>query len=409
MNPPGADTVLVRFSGEVGVKSTSVQQRMEDQLRGNLERMLANRNLDVTIEREHTRLYVHTTPEQVDTVADVAARVFGITSVSPVQEVAPTMDAICALLAESAREHYEDGTFAVRARRAGQEGDHPFSSTDIEREGGAAVFEAAEAASVEPEVDLDDPEVTFRVECRPERAFVYLDERSGPGGLPLGTQQPVVALVSGGIDSPVAAWKLLKRGCPVVPVYVDLGRFGGVDHRARAEEIVEQLATYTPEGLTMWVVPGGEGLERIAEGTNRYRMLLTRRYMLRIADLVADRTDAVGVVTGESIGQKSSQTSAALRVTSAVVDRPVHRPLLSLDKHEITDHARAIGTYSESTIDAGCNRLAPENPATRPPLTAVRDAEPAASGLLAQRAVENAERLDIRGAVTDHHDNRTDS
>jgi thiamine biosynthesis protein ThiI len=371
--------------------------------------MLANRNLDVTIEREHTRLYVHTTPEQVDTVADVAARVFGITSVSPVQEVAPTMDAICALLAESAREHYEDGTFAVRARRAGQEGDHPFSSTDIEREGGAAVFEAAEAASVEPEVDLDDPEVTFRVECRPERAFVYLDERSGPGGLPLGTQQPVVALVSGGIDSPVAAWKLLKRGCPVVPVYVDLGRFGGVDHRARAEEIVEQLATYTPEGLTMWVVPGGEGLERIAEGTNRYRMLLTRRYMLRIADLVADRTDAVGVVTGESIGQKSSQTSAALRVTSAVVDRPVHRPLLSLDKHEITDHARAIGTYSESTIDAGCNRLAPENPATRPPLTAVRDAEPAASGLLAQRAVENAERLDIQGALTDHHDNRTDS
>jgi thiamine biosynthesis protein ThiI len=409
MNPPGADTVLVRFSGEVGVKSTSVQQRMEDQLRGNLERMLANRNLDVTIEREHTRLYVHTTPEQVDTVADVAARVFGITSVSPVQEVAPTMDAICALLAESAREHYEDGTFAVRARRAGQEGDHPFSSTDIEREGGAAVYEAAEAASVEPEVDLDDPEVTFRVECRPERAFVYLDERSGPGGLPLGTQQPVVALVSGGIDSPVAAWKLLKRGCPVVPVYVDLGRFGGVDHRARAEEIVEQLATYTPEGLTMWVVPGGEGLERIAEGTNRYRMLLTRRYMLRIADLVADRTDAVGVVTGESIGQKSSQTSAALRVTSAVVDRPVHRPLLSLDKHEITDHARAIGTYSESTIDAGCNRLAPENPATRPPLTAVRDAEPAASGLLAQRAVENAERLDIQGALTDHHDNRTDS
>jgi len=262
------------------------------------------------------------------------------------------------------------------------------------------VFETAEAAGVEPAVDLDDPDMTFRVECRPKRAFVYLDERSGPGGLPLGTQQPVVALVSGGIDSPVAAWELMKRGCPVVPVYVGLGRFGGVDHRARAEEIVQQLATYTPEGLTMRVVPGGEGLEQIAEGTDRYRMLLTRRYMLRIADLVAERTDAVGVVTGESVGQKSSQTSAALRVTSAVVDRPVHRPLLSLDKHEITDRARSIGTYDGSTIDAGCNRLAPENPATQPPLAAVREAEPAAIEKLAEEAVERAERLDIRGTVT---------
>jgi thiamine biosynthesis protein ThiI len=408
MNPPGADTVLVRFSGEVGVKSQSVQQRMEGQLRANLERMLAGRDLDTTVEREHTRLFVHTTPEQVDAVAAVAAKVFGLTSVSPVREVEPTMDAICALLAESAREHYEGGTFAVRARRAGQEEDHPFSSTDIEREGGAAVFEAAEATGIEPEVDLDDPDITFRVECRPERAFVYLDELPGPGGLPLGTQQPVVALVSGGIDSPVAAWKLMKRGCPVVPVYVDLGQYGGVDHRARAEEIVQQLATYTPEGLSMWVVPGGEGLERIAEGTARYRMLLTRRYMLRIADLVANRTDAVGLVTGESVGQKSSQTSAALRVTSAVADRPVHRPLLSLDKHEITDCARAIGTYDESTIDAGCNRLAPENPATRPPLAAVRDAEPTAIGRLAEEAVEHAERLDVRGSVTDSAEIRTD-
>ncbi|MFC7074766.1 tRNA sulfurtransferase [Halovenus rubra] len=395
MNPPGADTVLVRFSGEVGVKSRSVQHRMERQLRQNLKQMLARHDLDVSIEAEHARLYVHTTPEEVDAVAEVTARVFGVTSVSSVREIDPTLDAIRDLLAETAREHYESGTFAVRARRAGNEEDHPFSSTDIEREGGAAVFEAAQASDIEPEVDLDDPDLTFRVECRPERAFVYVGIQSGAGGLPLGTQQPVVALMSGGIDSPVAAWHLMKRGCPVVPVYVNLGRFGGVDHRARAEEITQQLTTYTPDGFTMWVVPGGDGLEQIAEETERYQMLLTRRYMLRIAELIAEQTGAVGIVTGESIGQKSSQTSAAIRVTDAVTDCPVHRPLLTLDKHEITDRAREIGTYEESTIDAGCNRLAPENPATRPPLATVRETEPTNIKRLAASAVEQAEQCNL--------------
>ncbi|SDJ24953.1 thiamine biosynthesis protein ThiI [Halovenus aranensis] len=397
MHPPGADTVLVRFSGEVGVKSQSVQQRMERQLRTNLRRMLDQRAVDATVEAEFTRLYVRTDPDQITAATRAARSVFGVSSVSPVRESEPTMAAICDLLREAARERYDGGTFAVRARRAGQPDAHPFSSTDIEREGGSAVAAAAEATGVDPVVDLDDPELTFGVECRPERAFVYLDRQSGPGGLPLGTQEPVVALVSGGIDSPVAAWELMKRGCPVIPVYVDLGRFGGVDHRARAERTMQCLTEYTPDGLTLWAVPGGEGLKRITEAAERYRMLLARRFMLRIGAAVADRTDAVGVVTGESVGQKSSQTSAALRVTGAAIDYPVHRPLVSLDKSEITERARAIGTYDEATIDAGCHRLAPDNPATQPPLSTVREVEPADGERLATEAVENAEQVAIWG------------
>lgn len=395
MHPPGADTVLVRFSGEVGVKSPPVQHRMEERVRENLEALLADHAFDATVEAEHTRLYVHTDPTDVDAVTDVAAMVFGVSSVSPVREVEPTLEAICSTLAETACERYEGETFAVRAQRAGHASDHPFTSTEIECVGGAAVSEAAEGAGVEPEVDLDDPDLTFGVECRPERAFVFLERRSGPGGLPLGTQQPLVALVSGGIDSPVAAWEVMKRGCPIVPVYVDLGPYGGVDHRLRAEQTVERLTAYTPEDLTLWVVPGGEGLERLVEATERYRMLLTRRFMLRVGNLVAARTDAVGLVTGESIGQKSSQTSAAIRVTDAVSERPVHRPVHSLDKSEITQRARAIGTYEEATIDAGCNRLAPDTPATRPPLPAVREAEPPDIDALANQAVENAETLSL--------------
>lgn len=391
MNPPGVDTVLVRFSGEVGVKSPSVQQRMEDRVRENLESMLARRGCAVSIEHESSRLYVHTDPADVDLVATVAGNTFGVTSLSTVVEVEPTMDAICDALEESAREHYDGQTFAVRARRAGLEREHPFSSTDIERQGGSAVSEVARATGIEPRVDLDDPEITFGVECRPERAFVYLDTLPGPGGFPLGTQSPVVALVSGGIDSPVAAWELMKRGCPIVPIYVDLGKFGGVDHQARAERTVEELARYAPDGLPLWVVPGGAGLETVVENTLQYPMVVARRFMFQIATEIAERTDAVGIVTGESIGQKSSQTSGSLRVTGAVTDLPVHRPLLNRDKNEITDRARDIGTYSQATIDAGCNRLAPENPATNPPLDRVREAEPETTSDLASEAVERAD------------------
>jgi thiamine biosynthesis protein ThiI len=397
MNPPGADTILVRFSGEVGVKSPSVQQQMEERVRENLKSMLSEEGHPVSTEYAHNRLYVHTDPPDVGPVGDVVANTFGITSLSPVVEVEPTIDAICEALHESAREHYDGGSFAVRARRAGQESAHPFSSIDIERQGGAAVSETAREQGNEPEVDLDSPDMTFGVECRPERAFVYLQTLSGPGGLPLGTQAPVVALVSGGIDSPVAAWELMKRGCPIAPVYVDLGKFGGVDHQARAEQTVRELVRYTPDGLPLWVVPGGEGLATVVESTVQYPMVLARRFMLQIAAEIAERTDAVGIVTGESIGQKSSQTSASLRVTGAVTDLPVHRPLLNRDKNEISDRARAIGTYSKATIDAGCNRLAPDNPSTNPPLERVREAEPATMPELAIQAVERADVITFRG------------
>jgi thiamine biosynthesis protein ThiI len=388
MHPSGGDVVLVRY-GEIGVKSRQVQARMESHLQKNLQRQLEDRSLPADVEREHTRLYVHTEPDAIEAVTETATETFGVVSASPAHSVEPTMDAICTELSEMARDQYDGGSFAVRARRAGDEKTHPFASTDIEREGGTAVWKAAESEGVEPRVDLDDPDLTFYVECRPHRAFVFVEKRDGPGGLPLGTQEPVVALVSGGIDSPVAAWEVMKRGCPVYPLYVDLGDYGGVDHRVRAEETVARLQRYVPGAeLPIRIAPGGPGFDRIVEAVETARMLVVRRYMLRIATHVADELDAVGIVTGESIGQKSSQTSAGLRVTSAVTEYPVHRPLVSIDKTTITERAKRIGTYEQATIDAGCNRLAPETPATRPPLSTVRDAEPTDVARLAREAAD---------------------
>jgi thiamine biosynthesis protein ThiI len=389
MHPPGAETVLVRY-GDIGTKSPRVQARMEQRLAGQVREALDTRGLDGRVEREHTRLYVHTT--DLTAVTDAVTDTFGVVSASPALSTAPTIPAISDALAATAAEHYGGGTFAVRARRAGDAEAHPFDSTDIEERGGGAVWTAAERRGHEPAVDLEDPDQTFSVECRPDRALVFLETVAGPGGLPLGSQDPLVALISGGIDSPVAAWLGMKRGCPVYPLYVDLGSYGGLDHRLRAAETVSQLATFAPgRDMRLRVAPGGEAIERIVAATDSARMPVWRRFLYRVATGVAADLDAVGIVTGESMGQKSSQTSANIRVASAVTALPVHRPLLSMDKPEITEHARDIGTYAESTIDAGCYRLAPDNPATRPSLAAIRAAEPDGIADLAGEAVDAVE------------------
>jgi thiamine biosynthesis protein ThiI len=305
------------------------------------------------------------------------------------------MDAITNALAETARSRTDDGSLAVRARRAGQDDDHPFTSPEIERAGGTAVCTAITESGGAPTVDLDDPDTTFRVECRPDDAYVFTEKRDGPGGLPVGSQQPVVVLVSGGIDSPVAAWSLLRRGCPVYPLYVDLGEYGGVDHHLRAERTVAALDRYTPADLQLRVAPGEEGIERIRESTPAFQMVMVRRFMYRIAAAVADDVGAVGIGTGESIGQKSSQTSANLAATSGATDLPIHRPLVGMDKSTITERAQSIGTFEDATIDTGCHRLAPESPATNPERAAVESAEPDDVADLAREAATAVSVVDL--------------
>ena len=370
MLPPGADTVVVRH-GDVGVKSSHVQSDMERTLRENLAAMLADRTVPGDVDREWGRILVRT-PDP-DRAANAAADTFGVVSASPAASVSPDLDAITDALADAAEEQYHEGAFAVDARRAGS---HDFDSRDVNRAGGDAVWAAVED-DFEPEVDLDDPDLTFSVEVRDEEAFVFLETRDGPGGMPLGTQKPLVALLSGGIDSPVAAWQAMKRGAPVVPLYLDLGDYGGPDHLARAEESVRKLDAYAPNrDLDLRVAPAGDAVGRLAESVGRTRMLSYRRFMYRVAEHVAESVGAVGVVTGEAVGQKSSQTTANLGVVDRATQLPVHRPLLTWDKQDIVQAARDIGTYRDSTIEVGCNRLAPSQPLTAAPIESVRKDEP---------------------------------
>jgi len=392
MHPPGADTVLLRH-GEVNTKSRQVQLSMERRLAESVRTMLADRGIDGDVERRWTRPLIHVTNEDIEAATAAASDVFGVVSASLAVVVDADRESIEAALARTAKACYTGGSFAVEARRAGDT--TPFDSEDIGEFGGKAVWDAVESR-FDPEVDLDDPDLTFYVECREEEAFVFVEKRQGPGGLPIGTQEPLVVLISGGIDSPVAAYEAMRRGSPILPVYLDLGDYGGVDHRQRAIESVRKLAEYAPDqSFDLRIVDAGEIVDLLARTIDEGRMLAFRRYMYQVAETVARDNEAVGIVTGEAIGQKSSQTTANLGVTSQAVDLPVHRPLLTVDKEEIVERARALDTFDTSTISAGCNRFAPEQAETHGTLDKILRLEPDDLEARAQRDARAADILEL--------------
>ncbi len=361
------ETVVVRY-GELAMKSRRVRGRMEQQLRANVAAALDQRKIDGVVERQDGRLIVETA--DADAAADAVSRLPGVVSASPARRVPATVDEIAGALVELAASTAPVDSYAVRAARSTD--DHPFTSPELERIGGAAVGDVVAGG-----VDLDAPDVTFEADVREDVAFVFSERREGPGGLPVGTQAPLVALVSGGVDSPVAAFEAMKRGAPLVPVYVDLGAYGGPDHRARALAACERLGRLAPNhDCRPYVVDGGESVGYIVDRMKRGRMLSLRRYFFAVAETIARIEDAAGIVTGEVIGQKSSQTARNLQVTSEATAYPVHRPLLSVDKPEIIERAKALGTYEEAAIPAGCNRLAPPRPETAGRLEGLSTVEP---------------------------------
>ncbi|ELZ85043.1 thiamine biosynthesis protein [Haloferax elongans ATCC BAA-1513] len=381
-----AHVVLVGY-GEVGTKSSSVRAKMEERLRENLQAVLDDRDLSGRVERTWSRLRV-VGADDPETVAAACAEVPGVVWARPTVECDPTLDSMVTVCRDFAAEHPDGASFAIDADRIGPKENHGFSVRDIERDAGSAVVEATDAP-----VDLDNPAHTYRVECREDTAYVSIQKFDGPGGIPLGTQGKAVALISGGIDSPVAMWELMRRGCEIVPVYVDLGDFGGADHRARAVQTVRTIGRRAPNfDMRVHVVPGGDVVERLMDTIDDTRMLSLRRVMLAIAAEVAADEDAHSIVTGESLAQKSSQTGENLAVTSAATEYPVHRPLLTRDKTDIVAEARELGTFHDSTLPVGCERVAPSYPETNASLAAVERAEPDDLFDLAAEAARNRTR-----------------
>jgi tRNA uracil 4-sulfurtransferase len=296
---------------------------------------------------------------QPELVAERVRRVCGVASVSLGYRTAATLDAMRAVIAQLV-EGREFRSFRITARRAFKT--YPLTSVELNRALGAFVLER-----VATRVNLEHPEVEIVVEVLPDEAFVALDRRPGPGGLPVGSGGTVAALLSGGIDSPVAAWRMLKRGCRAVFVHFHSVPYLPPTSQAKARALVERLTDWQYDSR-LFLVPFGEiQREVVLAVPPPARVVIYRRLMLRIAEALGRAEGALALTTGESLGQVASQTLENIAAIDAAAEVPVLRPLIGTDKIEIIHEAKQLGTFDISIEpDADCCTLfVPKHPLTR--------------------------------------------
>jgi len=368
------NSVIIRFGGELWIKKTWTRRLYERRLVENIKNVLKHYEVPYReIVRRQGRLFL-TTDSAVEATRRLA-RIFGISSISPSLETSSKLEEIVDRNVFLASHLLKEGnSFAVKCRRVG---DQPYSSADVCSVVGQRILdEFGEKLSLK--VDLDKPDVKLGVEARNDEAFVYSDVIDGAGGMPLGTQHKVIGLLSGGIDSAVACWLVMKRGCHVAPVYFDNSPFTDETTTERALNVAEALFDWAVGfPRKVYVVQHGENLKRIIDNcSRRFTCLLCKRTMYRIVERLTGMIGAEGIVTGEAIGEQASQTITNLKVLSNAVQKyPIHRPLLGFDKTETEAIARKIGTYEISSRKAGGCAAVPSKPATRARLEKVMEAE----------------------------------
>lgn len=296
-----------------------------------------------------------------DSAPAIAAlqKVFGIVSIADAQAVPAEYAAIeQAVLAAAAG---LDKPFRIEAHRSQK--NFPLTSRELNERLGAAVQKATGAA-----VNLDNPGRTFFVDIVENQAYIYIAKHPGPGGLPVGTSGRVAVLLSGGIDSPVAAWYLAKRGCPLVLAHFHSYPYTSKQSQENVADLAKALDAWAP-GAILYTVPLGEIQQRIiaSPADAKYRVLLYRRAMVRLAQALAKKENARALGTGENIGQVASQTIENIAAVDSVAQLPILRPLLGFDKTEIIAKARTIGTYDISIRPAEdcCGFMVPAFPETK--------------------------------------------
>ncbi len=385
-------TYVLSYGGELSVKAKGTRNRFSERLARNLADALDSAGIEHQIRRTWSRLYVESRSERV---AEVAARVFGVSAVSPA-EARPWEDLDDLLRAgeEIFAPAVAGKTFAVRVRRGGRGQKLPFRSPEVERRLGSRLSPHAAG------VDLEQPQVEARVEVR--RGQVYFSHRKipGAGGLPLGTEGRALALVSGGFDSVVAAWMLLRRGVTLDYLFLNLG---GDAHSGAVLEVAKVLADRWSYGTAprLHMVDFRPLVDEIrACCPPTLWQVVLKRQMLRAADAVARMTRSAAVVTGEAVGQVSSQTLQNLAVISSVTEIPILRPLIGHHKEEILGLARRVGSHDLSAKVPEHCALTPRQPETHAKPRRVARAEagldPAAlAALVEERAIFDLRALDL--------------
>ena len=329
------NSVIVRYS-EVAVKGPGTRGRMERLLSSHVSEALRRRGVRGRVARVPGRIII-VDPDDAHAAARAAARVFGVKSASPAymfhfKDLRDLVEKATGYFAARVK----GKSFRVTARRAGS---HDFTSLDVERELGARLLEAGAGR-----VDLHNPEYVAYVEIRGDTAYAYDTIIDGPGGLPLGSEEPLLVLYSGGFDSTVAWWLVMKRGSPADLLYYDLGVPEALENAREAARLV--ASEWVHGGRPRLYIARIEWLEgSLGWVRPRYRALVVRRIMLEEAEKIAVARGYEGLVTGESIGQVATQTIRNLRLIGGRLELPVIRPVSGMDKDEVVALSRRIGVY----------------------------------------------------------------
>jgi thiamine biosynthesis protein ThiI len=383
--------LILRLSGDFYTKARRTRMRFLRRLVANLEAALKFHGLPYKLEPTWSRLYLET--PQPGAAAEVVGRVFGVQSVSAVERRPwGSLEELVEIGAGFFGEAVRGKSFAVRATRRGKRDQIGFDSTAIERALGSALLAAGAGR-----VNLSAPEVTAHVELEPGSAHLFFDKVRGHGGLPIGVEGRAISLVSGGFDSAVASWLLAKRGVQLDYVFCNLG---GAAHRLGVLQVMKWIAEqwsygYTPRLHEVDLAPLVADLRRKVKPQNW--QIVLKRLILRAGASIAHRGGRLGLVTGDAIGQVSSQTLQNLAVISqASPSLPVLRPLLGFNKEEILEIARRIGIYELSAAVAEYCDLAPPKPNTRAALQDVLRDEAALDLNLLDRLVDARRIHDLR-------------
>ena len=386
------DIILLKL-GEIvlkGLNRKSFEQKLMSNVRRRLEPVGKFRVYCL-----QSTVYVEAQEDgaDMDAAFEALKKVFGVIKLSRAAACEKDKDAIAKLAIEYLREDMERvRSFKVESKRS----DKAFPMTSIE----LSQYVGGELADAYPDtaVDVHDPELTVHIEVRDLAAYVHAAPVPGAGGMPVGSNGVAVTLLSGGIDSPVSTYMIAKRGVRLIPVHFFSFPYTSQQAKDKVIELGRQLTAYCGR-MTMEVVPFTHIQEEIRDKCpEEYFTLIMRRFMMRIAQHIAEANGAKAIVTGENLGQVASQTMEAMASTQAVTHLPVLQPLIGMDKEEIITIARKIGTFNTSILpyEDCCTVFTPRHPRTRPKLSEVEAAESALEiEALVQEAIQGIERISL--------------
>lgn len=386
---------LIKY-GEIGVKGKN-RYLFEDALVNQIKFALKEVEGEFAVTKVDGRIYVQAQSEfDYDETVDALKSVFGIIGICPMVQIEDNgFDDLAATVVEYFKQTYKDMnfTFKVNARRARK--NYPLDSMQLNAELGHVLLEAFP----ELKVDVHKPDVLLQVEIR-QQINIYSIEIPGPGGMPVGTNGKAMLLLSGGIDSPVAGYMIAKRGVKIDATYFHAPPYTSERAKQKVVDLAKLVARYSGP-ITLNVVDFTEIQLYIYDQCPHDELtIIMRRYMMKIAEELANRSDCQGLITGESIGQVASQTIKSLYCTNEVCTMPVFRPVIGFDKQEIVDLSEKIGTYETSIqpFEDCCTIFVAKHPVTKPNLNVIRKSELKLAEKIddmVRKAIDTVEKIEI--------------